>query len=403
MNRAADVALASVGLALDEPAARRRRARRQARGRRPGPLPPAPRGQGRRRVRAAQAADDGGRGGEDRRRLRGRPGRPADHAHRPAPPAALDRRAAPALERRPRRHEPDRAAADARVPGRALRRSASGGGSRSSRGSPAGLRSTAAHRSPGRTGSSWTSGTSSTARRRSTSRSSRARRWPCSAARTRAPRAAGAPAASVCVLDHRPLHLRRTAGRHRLRLPPCRRAHGCRRRRPARACALPRARARDRAARRRPRLPPCAAGARPRARRHGSSIPLADLDHLLLAERRTELDGALVLLPAPEVVRRTEDKYEAHLFFEAARHPLAGELAARRAAGRAAVPGARQAPARLRLAAHLPRRRIARSSTSTFAARLPTRSSSRSASARSSRSTSSATSRAAASARSRGR
>jgi carbamoyl-phosphate synthase large subunit len=46
-------------------------------------------------------------------------------------------------------------------------------------------------------------------------------------------------------------------------------------------------------------------------------IPLADLDHLLLAERRTELDGALVLLPAPEVVRRTEDKYEAHQFFEA--------------------------------------------------------------------------------------
>ncbi len=45
-------------------------------------------------------------------------------------------------------------------------------------------------------------------------------------------------------------------------------------------------------------------------------IPLADLDHLLLAERRTELDGALVLLPAPEVVRRTEDKHEAHLFFE---------------------------------------------------------------------------------------
>ncbi len=82
-------------------------------------------------------------------------------------------------------------------------------------------------------------------------------------------------------------------------------------------------------------------------------IPLADLDHLLLAERRTELDGALVLLPAPEVVRRTEDKYEAHLFFEAARHPLAVELAARRAPGRAPVPGARQAPARLRLTAHL--------------------------------------------------
>ncbi|MGE5272285.1 MAG: ATP-grasp domain-containing protein [Verrucomicrobiota bacterium] len=45
-------------------------------------------------------------------------------------------------------------------------------------------------------------------------------------------------------------------------------------------------------------------------------VPLADLDHLLLAERRRELDGALVLLPAPEVVGRTEDKYEAHVFFE---------------------------------------------------------------------------------------
>ena len=87
----------------------------------------------------------------------------------------------------------------------------------------------------------------------------------------------------------------------------------------------------------------------------------------------------------------------------AARHPLAGELAARRAAGRALVPGARQAPARLRLARTSIGPRIARSSTSTFAARLPSRSCSRSASVRSSRSTSSATSRAAASARSRGR
>ena len=53
-------------------------------------------------------------------------------------------------------------------------------------------------------------------------------------------------------------------------------------------------------------------------REHGVRlvVPLADLDHLLLAEWRTELDGALVLLPAPDVVRRTEDKYEAHLFFE---------------------------------------------------------------------------------------
>ena len=168
MNRAADVALASAGLVLVEPAARRRRARRQAPGRRAGPLPAAPCGQGRRGVRAAQAADDGRRGGEARRRLRGRPGRPADHAHRPAPPPALDRRAAAALERRPRRHERDRAAADARATRSSATTSASAGGSRSSRGSPAGRRSTAAHRCPGRTGSSWTSGTSSTAPRRST-------------------------------------------------------------------------------------------------------------------------------------------------------------------------------------------------------------------------------------------
>jgi carbamoyl-phosphate synthase large subunit len=45
-------------------------------------------------------------------------------------------------------------------------------------------------------------------------------------------------------------------------------------------------------------------------------IPLADLDHLLLAEHRNELDGAIVLLPASDVVRRTADKYLAHLFFE---------------------------------------------------------------------------------------
>ena len=45
-------------------------------------------------------------------------------------------------------------------------------------------------------------------------------------------------------------------------------------------------------------------------------IPLADLDHVLLAEHRTELDGAVVLLSAREVVERTEDKYAAHLFFE---------------------------------------------------------------------------------------
>jgi carbamoyl-phosphate synthase large subunit len=45
-------------------------------------------------------------------------------------------------------------------------------------------------------------------------------------------------------------------------------------------------------------------------------VPLADIDHLLLAEHRDELGGAIVLLPEPEVVRRTADKYLAHVFFE---------------------------------------------------------------------------------------
>ena len=44
-------------------------------------------------------------------------------------------------------------------------------------------------------------------------------------------------------------------------------------------------------------------------------VPLTDLDQLLLAEHRDEL-GAVVLLPDADVVRRTADKYFAHLFFE---------------------------------------------------------------------------------------
>jgi carbamoyl-phosphate synthase large subunit len=46
----------------------------------------------------------------------------------------------------------------------------------------------------------------------------------------------------------------------------------------------------------------------------GLIVPLADLDHLLLAEHRDELD-ALVLLPGPDVIRLCEDKYAAHCFF----------------------------------------------------------------------------------------
>ena len=44
-------------------------------------------------------------------------------------------------------------------------------------------------------------------------------------------------------------------------------------------------------------------------------VPLADLDHMVLSESRDRL-GALVLLPATEAIRRCEDKYLAHLFFD---------------------------------------------------------------------------------------
>jgi carbamoyl-phosphate synthase large subunit len=49
---------------------------------------------------------------------------------------------------------------------------------------------------------------------------------------------------------------------------------------------------------------------------HGASlvVPLADLDHRVLAARRDEL-GALVLLPGPAAITLCEDKYEAHRFF----------------------------------------------------------------------------------------
>jgi carbamoyl-phosphate synthase large subunit len=51
---------------------------------------------------------------------------------------------------------------------------------------------------------------------------------------------------------------------------------------------------------------------------HGAElvIPLADLDHRVLAARREEV-GALVLLPGPETIGLCEDKFAAHTFFEA--------------------------------------------------------------------------------------
>ncbi|TML15415.1 MAG: ATP-grasp domain-containing protein [Actinobacteria bacterium] len=44
-------------------------------------------------------------------------------------------------------------------------------------------------------------------------------------------------------------------------------------------------------------------------------VPLTDLDQVTLARARDEL-GALVLLPAAEIVERLEDKYLAHVLFE---------------------------------------------------------------------------------------
>ena len=44
-------------------------------------------------------------------------------------------------------------------------------------------------------------------------------------------------------------------------------------------------------------------------------VPLTDLDHVILAEARAELEPALVLLPSAEVCRLVGDKYLAHQLF----------------------------------------------------------------------------------------
>jgi carbamoyl-phosphate synthase large subunit len=46
-------------------------------------------------------------------------------------------------------------------------------------------------------------------------------------------------------------------------------------------------------------------------------VPLTDLDHLVLAENRDRLRGAVVLVPEPDTIRRCSDKYLAHEFFDA--------------------------------------------------------------------------------------
>jgi carbamoyl-phosphate synthase large subunit len=46
-------------------------------------------------------------------------------------------------------------------------------------------------------------------------------------------------------------------------------------------------------------------------------VPLTDLDHLLLADARDDFEGALVLLPARDVLEAVNDKYAAHERFVA--------------------------------------------------------------------------------------
>jgi carbamoyl-phosphate synthase large subunit len=45
-------------------------------------------------------------------------------------------------------------------------------------------------------------------------------------------------------------------------------------------------------------------------------VPLTDLDHLVLAQARESLAGAVVLVPGIETIERCSDKYRAHEFFE---------------------------------------------------------------------------------------
>ena len=132
----------------------------------------------------------------------------------------------------------------------------------------------------------------------------------------RIPGSLGARRSSLRGCAGRPLHLRRPARRHRHRV----RARGCddarRRLQRARPGAL-RAPTGGRSSR--------ASTTRATSRRsralaelHDVSlvVPLADLDHRLLAQQRDAFD-ALLLLPGPETIALCEDKYAAHRFFDA--------------------------------------------------------------------------------------
>ncbi len=156
------------GAAAQLPAAARCDARRQVGEPRAGHLPPATGRPRRAPLRRAETPHDGPGGRAHRRRAGDQRGRSPRHPGRRAAAQDLARRASQPGQRAARGDVADRPAAR-----RCRRRSsstppASAAGWRSSRGSPAGHRSTAAPRCRGPSGSSWTCTTSSTARCRST-------------------------------------------------------------------------------------------------------------------------------------------------------------------------------------------------------------------------------------------
>ena len=260
MNRALDVAIAGAGLVVTSPflAAGALAVKLQDGG--PVLYRQMRVGTRRRRLRAAEAADDDRRCGNAGRRVRGGQGRRADHEGRAPAAAAVDRRAAAALERRARRDVRDRPAADPSLPGRQVRREPAPPPRREAR-----------HHRLGADPRPRVAAVGGAHRARPLVRAAPGLEdgspdppaHPARPLRRHLPgrdRAAGAirrlhdPAVPSEPRDRRALHVRRTACRHRLGVPPCRCDDDRDRRRRTRPGALPRRPAGARPARRRPRV-----------------------------------------------------------------------------------------------------------------------------------------------------